>query len=181
MKRRVLPALALLSLLMFAATCVVWARSYFVRDIVGFGRAGGDCHLAQSILGRVHLLSTLGGGCEGGVTRSSDRLVKHAMWNGGMSSYPQQIRWRLGCAVETYSIPHLTMGGGFPTTFATRHRLVVVPYAYPAVLFAVAPAACAIRRWRASRRARTGLCLTCGYDLRASPDRCPECGVAAAG
>ena len=36
-----------------------------------------------------------------------------------------------------------------------------------------------VRQHTRRRSVRTGLCPACGYDLRASPEQCPECGATA--
>jgi hypothetical protein len=54
---------------------------------------------------------------------------------------------------------------------------VAIPFALMAVISAVFPLSKggAIMAWmRARKSSRAGLCPTCDYDLRATPDRCPE-------
>lgn len=53
---------------------------------------------------------------------------------------------------------------------------LVVPHAYAAAALLPLPAWWVFAMSRDRRRRRAGLCRKCGYDLRSSPERCPECG-----
>jgi len=76
---------------------------------------------------------------------------------------------------------------GFAGTFVHLHpaqggsfRLLAIPM-YPFVATTAALPIFWFRRRlyrrEAARRSSAGLCARCGYDLRGSPGRCPECGV----
>lgn len=57
-------------------------------------------------------------------------------------------------------------------------HVVSVPLAWPTLAFLAPPTLAIALAWRRRRRAaRVGLCRVCGFDLRASPERCPECGT----
>jgi hypothetical protein len=57
---------------------------------------------------------------------------------------------------------------------------IEIPWWSLALLFSLCPAVWLFALHRARARQRQRHCLECGYDLRASPDRCPECGSSAA-
>ncbi len=63
------------------------------------------------------------------------------------------------------------MGGGIAEDIESVHLSIVALFFAVALIYGVLPGA------RRIRRKRKGLCLKCGYDLRASKDRCPECGT----
>ena len=68
-----------------------------------------------------------------------------------------------------------------PRVSPSLGRLAIgVPMWLPTLLAGLPPAACLagliLRRRRRAGRSAAGLCPACGYDLRATPGRCPECG-----
>jgi hypothetical protein len=70
-------------------------------------------------------------------------------------------RWSGSYAYESYDLP--VAGEQFPFWLAVEILSLVV-------------AARLLWRWL-SHRPTPGFCESCGYDLRATPDRCPECGT----
>jgi hypothetical protein len=65
-----------------------------------------------------------------------------------------------------------------------RRWLLRIPCLWTLVLNAVPVGVCIapiLRARRRSARIRRGLCANCGYDLRNTPERCPECGDATQG
>lgn len=100
---------------------------------------------------------------------------------------------RAGFVVTLWSNPSLANGGGFgyssghPLSLYTAKnsmppvrdtlRVLAVPDWLLAMATALYPATWALRARFRYRARRSGLCPRCGYDLRATPARCPECGA----
>lgn len=69
-----------------------------------------------------------------------------------------------------YSFPWSSRGITMPDWF-----ILMIGAAYPATRVSRL-----LSTARRRRRFQLGLCVRCGYDLRATPDHCPECGLAVA-
>ncbi len=69
---------------------------------------------------------------------------------------------------------------GWETIWTPKLKLkplrIVIPLWIPTLLFLTLTIAFMRGPLRRRGRRRKGLCLTCGYDLRGTPERCPECG-----
>ena len=186
MKRRLLNLLTLLSLLLAAAAAVVWVLSYQPVNVsVGyfgnfpFGvrrdgaenfriRVGGYGFAAWARRGHAHFYWQ--------ELRSKDkRPAVGSMWAEVKPSDPSLFGFALKRAPRGPANP------GRSTRWA-RQGVLRVPL-WSLVVLPLGPPAWSLRRRyvrrREQRRRARGLCPACGYDIRATPGQCPECGAAA--
>ena len=187
---------ALLSTLGAAATVALWVRSYRVADWFTYTRMAVEGDLSENTR-RLEAFASRGsvrlhwthrriphvfpdlrkpmpdvGPRGGGYNRDTTKPTVAA---GFHSTDPNERVWRLGGFYFLLTTP------GLPMQYAGGVG-VAAPHWFITLLFLLAPVvwlARAYQRLHAARLSRRGHCRVCGYDLRATPDRCPECGAVA--
>ena len=201
--KRLFTILSALSLLLFVAVVGLWVRSYFVHDFVavhgeyvgpstGPGEFESGWHRTtwDSTRGRVRFSSSHRqdgwriAGKTGEVpplpprkvthTRITPHLQDNYKW---VTTGPEGAWNRRGFFAWRREVLAARTGDAV----RTRYAVYGTPYWAPALVLGICPVWWTI--WRARRRRRcvaAGLCPSCGYDLRATPGRCPECGMAPA-
>jgi hypothetical protein len=154
LSRILLDGATVLSLVLLVATIIAWARSY--------GRRYG-CELFF----RKDVVNAL--------VYQGDLWIERYFPDSAISLPERDWGW---------NVPYVASYRHFEGKWQRSTDLLVSSWVLVAV-FAPLPLIRSLklyRRWtRRSRRRMHGLCASCGYDLRASPERCPECGVVATG
>lgn len=183
------------SLLLSVAISSAWIRSHWRHDYVHdrrcffeADREGYVQRVLHSGLGRVRFER---GGEELYYDDAIARFLRSRVtlldkqsrpWTWDWAAVPAEDRWRAGLTGFLYKT---NFQGTRRTGRIYFYRAVELPYwavwlaatALPAVRVGAF-----IRKERTRAAAEHGRvpCTSCGYDLRATPERCPECGTAAA-
>jgi hypothetical protein len=193
--RRLFTFFAALSLLLCVAIGVLWVRSYSHTDQIGRWRRWIDGALLREessglvSQGGAMVFITMswsspsewgpGGYGSGGRPGRLPLLFDRSGW----ISDPQrwsEVRfadvdgvWKF-CGI-CWEVGQAGLGGRYGETLDVR--FVRIPNGFVLLPLGLFPGVSLIARVRRDIRRRRGLCANCGYDLRATPDCCPECGT----
>ncbi len=178
LRRIIFNALTVLSLLLCAAAMGLWVRSYWRTDaVIRFRHISEACRLCVSG-GRIVIDNAPQRSDE---QRKFDQLQRriNVLFSQASIYYthvPQpaeviQAEAELDSLIMEQRHLRFSSGWSYSTAWALPPMVTIL---------AVAPALAWIRRQRHRRRRLSGACRHCGYDLRATPTRCPECGTIAA-
>ncbi len=194
MRRFLFTILSAISLLLCLATTALWVRGWVVDDLlwIEHQKPGQTDH-------RFDWIDVESG--RGTLGVKWDMLIAPRP----LDSYRSHPRWRLGIdhgrpttAAQRWQLarPSLFRASGFswhvgnllvcrftyatnfgPDTCTDTKRAVMAPSWFVLLIASLLPTASVVAWRRRYRRIGEGRCRACGYDLRATPNRCPECGV----
>ncbi|HTW95546.1 MAG TPA: hypothetical protein VMD30_12165 [Tepidisphaeraceae bacterium] len=178
MRRWIFNAATAISLLLAALLAVMAVLSLWVPDVVRTTTIDGET-------GQYSFTSVISGGGALFFTHTTDALLRHfgRLPAGMKHRYTSWQYSRLSGLLPTADavFPRMTwhtLSTGMP--IPTSSLYISMPYSLPFLASLILPFVWWLRR-RKRRLEQKGLCLVCGYDLRATPKRCPECGTVPGG
>jgi hypothetical protein len=169
--------LAVLSVAFCVAASAMWIRSYLELDDISYS-SKWHVHNFSSHRGRAFI--QWGWSTEDMLERASAPYRDGGwVWDTAPSGAtlgvePRSRGWKLGGFDCFLWQSRRTNSVGQP---AAGEFVLIIPWWFLIVVAALLPIGWLNSACRGKRRARFGQCLYCGYDLRATPDRCPECGT----
>jgi hypothetical protein len=168
MRRKLVNLATFISLVLAVASALLWGRSYYVSDTVEATRGQQSGQALDPISGW-SLWSgrgSIGLGYYHFSLRSPDATRFDWVTNPVSRLSPPRGIWEwLGFRSARQRRPpeFLSWSVGLPTPLLIL-LFSMIPFLW-------------YKRKRHSRRQQHGQCVACGYDLRATPKRCPECGT----
>jgi hypothetical protein len=191
--------------ILLACVLFLWVRSYWRLDILSTVRDDGSTRAIASYQGAIHLIDAGTNGRSRPIEWDHYQIPPAATY--AALHRAGSIQWTtLGFIhIETTPTVRVTLPGQnrlltvavpaggvvlpfgpsqtnllVPWIAASPYEALIIPDWSLALLVSAYPLWMGRRVIRAIVRHRRGLCVACGYDLRASGERCPECGHIAA-
>jgi hypothetical protein len=181
---------AVISLSLCIASMICWHRGYRIFDRFQFtGTAPGGkwrFYLIDSVRGEVHFAIAGGQFPDDAAATYYETHLNNQLpgfYHGTRPLMSIDFAWRyngtwwnrVGFVGSTMYLS--TRWRTTKQTYALWGRGLLIPNWFVVPTTAIIPVAATYTLLRRRKQIRHGLCTNCGYDLRATPDRCPECGT----